>query len=239
MLESKSWYKRGLKDGVPIALGYFAVSFALGIAAKNAGLTPLQATVSSLLTNASAGEYAGFELIAANATLIELIIMEIIVNARYLLMSCALSQKLSPNTSIWHRLLIGFDVTDEIFAISVTVPGTLNPLYTYGAMSVSIPGWAAGTCLGVVLGNLLPVSIVNALSVGLFGMFIAIIIPPARKNKIIALLVFLGMALSFAFAKLPYLCEISQGFRIIILTVVISLFAAILFPIKEEKENAD
>ncbi|MBQ9965362.1 MAG: AzlC family ABC transporter permease [Clostridia bacterium] len=241
MPQINSWYKRGLKDGIPIALGYFAVSFALGIAAKNAGLTPLQATISSLLTNASAGEYAGFELIAAGAPLIELIIMEIIVNARYLLMSCALSQKLSPDTSIWHRLLIGFDVTDEIFAISVTVPGTLNPLYTYGAMSVSIPGWAAGTCLGVVLGNLLPVSIVNALSVGLFGMFIAIIIPPARKNKIIAFLVFIGMALSFAFAKLPYLCKISQGFRIIILTVVISLVAAILFPIKdeEEQENAN
>lgn len=239
MPQLNSWYKRGLKDGIPIALGYFAVSFALGIAAKNAGLTPLQATISSLLTNASAGEYAGFELIAAKAPLIELIIMEIIVNARYLLMSCALSQKLSPDTSIWHRLLIGFDVTDEIFAISVTVPGTLNPLYTYGAMCVSIPGWAAGTCLGVVLGNLLPVNVVNALSVGLFGMFIAIIIPPARKNKIIAFLVFIGMALSFAFAKLPYLCEISQGFRIIILTVVISLFAAILFPIKEEEENAD
>ncbi len=239
MPQINSWYKRGLKDGIPIALGYFAVSFALGIAAKNAGLTPLQATISSLLTNASAGEYAGFELIAANATLIELIIMEIIVNARYLLMSCALSQKLSPDTSIWHRLLIGFDVTDEIFAISVTVPGNLNPLYTYGAMSVSIPGWAAGTCLGVVLGNLLPVSIVNALSVGLFGMFIAIIIPPARKNKLIAFLVFIGMALSFAFAKLPYLSSISQGFRIIILTVVISLAAAILFPIKEEEENAN
>jgi len=241
MPQINSWYKRGLKDGIPIALGYFAVSFALGIAAKNAGLTPLQATISSLLTNASAGEYAGFELIAAGAPLIELIIMEIIVNARYLLMSCALSQKLSPDTSIWHRLLIGFDVTDEIFAISVTVPGTLNPLYTYGAMSVSIPGWAAGTCLGVVLGNLLPVSIVNALSVGLFGMFIAIIIPPARKNKIIAFLVFIGMTLSFAFAKLPYLCKISQGFRIIILTVVISLVAAILFPIKdeEEQENAN
>ncbi len=241
MPQINSWYKRGLKDGIPIALGYFAVSFALGIAAKNAGLTPLQATISSLLTNASAGEYAGFELIAAGAPLIELIIMEIIVNARYLLMSCALSQKLSPDTSIWHRLLIGFDVTDEIFAISVTVPGTLNPLYTYGAMSVSIPGWAAGTYLGVVLGNLLPVSIVNALSVGLFGMFIAIIIPPARKNKIIAFLVFIGMALSFAFAKLPYLCKISQGFRIIILTVVISLVAAILFPIKdeEEQENAN
>lgn len=239
MPQINSWYKRGLKDGIPIALGYFAVSFALGIAAKNAGLTPLQATISSLLTNASAGEYAGFELIAAGAPLIELIIMEIIVNARYLLMSCALSQKLSPDTSIWHRLLIGFDVTDEIFAISVTVPGTLNPLYTYGAMSVSIPGWAAGTCLGVVLGNLLPVSIVNALSVGLFGMFIAIIIPPARKNKIIAFLVFIGMTLSFAFAKLPYLCKISQGFRIIILTVVISLVAAILFPIKDEEEQED
>ena len=137
MPQLNSWYKRGLKDGIPIALGYFAVSFALGIAAKNAGLTPLQATISSLLTNASAGEYAGFELIAAKAPLIELIIMEIIVNARYLLMSCALSQKLSPDTSIWHRLLIGFDVTDEIFAISVTVPGIWSPVMLFTRLSIS------------------------------------------------------------------------------------------------------
>ena len=239
MSVNSDWYKRGLRDGIPIGLGYFAVSFALGIAAKNAGLTAVQATVASLFTNASAGEYAGFELIAASAPLIELVIMEIIVNARYLLMSCALSQKLAPETSIWHRLLIGFDVTDEIFAISVCVPGTLNPFYNYGAMSVSIPGWAAGTCLGVVLGNLLPANIVSALSVGLFGMFLAIIIPPAKENKVIAGLIIAAMTLSFAFSKLPLLSSISSGFRIIILTVILSLAAAIFFPIKEEAEDAD
>ena len=163
MSDSKKWYFKGLKDGIPIALGYFAVAFTLGIAAKKAGLTPFQAWLTSALTNASAGGYAGFTLIGANAAYIELAITELIVNARYLLMSCALSQKLAPETSLLHRALIAFDVTDEIFGISISVPGTLNPFYNYGAMSVAIPGWAFGTLFGVIMGNILPQNLVSAL----------------------------------------------------------------------------
>ena len=109
--------------------------------------------------------------------------MEFVANARYLLMSCALSQKLSPDTPLWQRLLIGYDVTDEIFGISISVPGRLNPYYTFGAIAIAVPGWSVGTYLGVLMGNILPANVVSALSVGLYGMFIAIIIPPARKSK--------------------------------------------------------
>lgn len=239
VLDNKNWYKRGIRDGIPIMLGYFAVAFTLGIVAKNAGLTPFQTFLATALTNASAGGYAGFTLIAENATYLDMALTTLIVNARYLLMSCALSQKLSQKTSTLHRMLVAFDVTDEIFGISSTVEGTLNPYYNYGAMTVSIPGWATGAALGVVMGNILPQSVVSALSVGLYGMFLAIIIPPAKKSKIISVIVVISMTLSFAFSKLPVISSLSSGFRVIILTIVIALTAALLFPIKEEDENAE
>ena len=237
-LDNRTWFQKGLKDGIPIALGYFAVSFTLGITAKNAGLTALQAMLASFTLNASAGEFAGFTLIAAGAGYLEIAIMEFVANARYLLMSCALSQKLSPDTPLWQRLLIGYDVTDEIFGISISVPGRLNPYYTFGAIAIAVPGWSVGTYLGVLMGNILPANVVSALSVGLYGMFIAMIIPPARKSKIVAGVVAVSMAASFAFANLPVISGISSGIRTIILTVAISALAAILFPIKEDDEHA-
>lgn len=235
---NKTWYIKGIRDGIPIALGYFAVAFTLGIVAKQAGMTALQAGLMAGLTNASAGGYAGITLIAAGAGYLEMALTQLVINARYLLMSCALSQKLSPDTSIWHRLLVAFEVTDEVFGISIAVPGTLNPFYNYGAMTVAIPGWALGTVCGVLMGNVLPAAVVSALGVGLYGMFLAIIVPPSRKNKVIAGLVVLSMACSFVFAKLPLLAGISSGMRVIILTVVLALGAAILFPVKEEEEYA-
>lgn len=231
-------FSNGMRDGIPIALGYFAVAFTLGIAAKNAGFTPLQAMVVSLTNNASAGEYAGFTLISAGAGYLELALMMVVANARYLLMSCALSQKLDPKTPLLHRLLIGYDVTDEIFGICINSPGKLNPFYAYGAFSVAIPGWALGTYLGVLMGNVLPNNVVSALSVGLYGMFIAIIIPPARENRLLAGLIVVSMLLSLLFATAPILSSIPSGTSILILTIVISAAAAILFPIKEgDNEN--
>lgn len=236
-MENRKWYFKGIRDGIPIALGYFAVSFTLGILAKKAGITAFQAMLATGLTNASAGGYAAFNIIGEDGGYLALAITELIVNARYLLMSCALSQKLSPKTSTLHRMLVAFNVTDEVFGISVSVSGTLNPYYNYGASSVSIPGWALGTFFGVVMGNVLPSSAVSALSVGLYGMFLAIIIPPAKKNKVISGIIPLSMIASFAFAKLPLLSGISSGMRVIILTVAISLVCAILFPIEQEEEN--
>ena len=238
-LSNRQWYARGLKAGVPIGLGYLAVAFTLGIAAKNAGLTAFQATLTSFLINASAGEFVGFTLIGAGASYLEVAIMELVVNARYLLMSFSLSQKLSPKTGILHRLLIGWYVTDEVFGVSISAPGYLNPFYTYGAISLACPGWAIGTCLGVIVGNILPASLVSALSVGLYGMFIAIFVPPSKTSKVIAGLVLVSMALSFAFNRIPVFDGISSGVKTIILTVAISAAAALLFPIREVKKDAE
>ena len=238
-LSNRQWYARGLKAGVPIGLGYLAVAFTLGIAAKNAGLTAFQATLTSFLINASAGEFVGFTLIGAGASYLEVAIMELVANARYLLMSFSLSQKLSPKTGVLHRLIIGWYVTDEVFGVSISAPGYLNPFYTYGAISLACPGWAIGTCLGVIVGNILPASLVSALSVGLYGMFIAIFVPPSKTSKVIAGLVLVSMALSFAFNRIPVFDGISSGIKTIILTVAISAAAALLFPIREVKKDAE
>ena len=138
--ENKAWFARGLRAGVPIGLGYFAVAFTLGIAARSAGLTAFQATLSSLLLNASAGEFVGFTLMSAGAGYLEVAIMEAVANARYLLMSFSLSQKLRPETGLIHRLILGWYVTDEVFGVSISAPGYLNPWYTYGAIALACPG---------------------------------------------------------------------------------------------------
>ena len=235
-MTKKQWFAKGAKAGIPIAAGYFAVSIALGIAAKQAGVSALAATLSSLLINASAGEYVGFSLIAAGATYIEMIVMEAIANARYLLMSTALSQRLEPKTTILQRLLLGFTVTDEIFGASISLDGYVSPYFTYGAFAVATCGWTSGTLFGAILGEILPSYIVSALSVGLFGMFISVFIPEAKKNKIVALLVLISFAASFAFSIIPVISQLPEGIRVIIITVSISALAALLFPIKEKGE---
>lgn len=229
---------RGLRDGVPISLGYFAVAFTLGIAAKRARLTAFQAALASCLTMASAGQYAGFTVMAEMGTYFTMAIMILVANARYLLMSCALTQKISPQTGLGHRLLMGLGVTDEIFGVSIAQPGALSPYYFYGVYLIAMPGWTLGTYLGVLMGNLLPGNLVSALSVGLYGMFLAVIIPPARKDRLLGCLVAVSMALSLLADKLPLLAGISSGTKIIVLTVVISVGAALLFPRKEAAGGA-
>lgn len=233
--ENQSWFLRGMRDGVPIMLGYAAVGFTLGIAARNAGLTAFQAGLASLLNNASAGEKAGFTVIEAGEGYLVMAMMILIANARYLLMSCALSQKLSPSTGLIPRMIIGFEVTDEIFGAAMSVPGMINPWYVYGVISLALPGWAGGTYFGVVMGNALPARLVSALSVGLYGMFLAIIIPPARRSRIIAGLVILSMAASFVMAT--WVSAVSAGMRVILLTVVISGAAAYFFPVTDGEQN--
>lgn len=236
---NKQAFKKGVRNGIPIALGYFAVAFTLGIAAANSGLNAFQATLASLTNNASAGEFAGFMVIATSAGYLEMVIMQVVANARYLLMSFAMSQKIPQDMKLHHRLLVAFDLTDEIFGISIAEPGKLNPYFSYGAFSVAIPGWSLGTCLGVIMGNVLPSNVVSALSVGLFGMFVAIVVPAAKKNKILLGVVLVSMLASFAFYRIPVFDAISSGTKTIILTVVIALIAAIVFPVKEENQNAE
>lgn len=235
-MTNKSCFIKGCRDGVPISLGYFAVSFSLGIAARSAGFTSFQALLMSLFNNASAGEFAAFTLIAAGAGYLEVALMTLVTNARYLLMSCALSQKFDESTPLYARMLIGFDVTDEIFGVSIAYPGKLNPFYSYGVILVALPGWAFGTFFGVLMGNILPVRLVSALSVALYGMFIAVFVPPARKEKVIACLVVISMALSWVFTAVPFFGFMTEGTKVIFLTVAISAVAAWLFPVREEEK---
>ena len=233
--ENRQALMDGMRDGTPIALGYFVVSFTLGIVAKYVGLSPLQGFVISLLNNASAGEFAAFTAIGANESYFELALLTLVANARYVLMSTVLSQKFSPDTPFYHRIFVGFDVTDEIFGISIARGGRwLNPFYNYGAMLVALPGWSLGTAFGIVAWSFFSEAVASALSVALYGMFIAVIIPPARKDKIIGGAVVVSFVLSYLGEIL--LLDISGGNRIILLTILIAGAAAILYPIKEDDD---
>lgn len=233
--ENASVFMQGLRDGVPIGLGYLAVAFSLGITARTSGLNAFQGFLASLFTIASAGEYAAFRVIAARSGYLMMALMILVANCRYLLMSCALAQRTDPKMRFIHRLGIGAFITDEIFAISVAREGYLKPAYTYGAAAASVLPWAVGTALGVIAGNLLPEVLVSALSVAIYGMFLAIIIPPARKNRVILGIIAVSFALS---AALRYIFSgIGENIRVIVLTVVISAGAALLFPVKDEENG--
>lgn len=237
-MNHKLAFKQGMIDGIPIALGYIAVSFTFGILAKDAGLTTFQAVLLSLLNLTSAGQFAGLGIITASASYLEMAFTQLVINLRYCLMSCALSQKLDQATPFFHRFFIAYGNTDEIFGICSTKEGKLDPFYSYGAICVASPGWAFGTFLGVLSGSILPARALSALGVALYGMFIAIIIPAAKNNKIIAGVVIISMIISLVFTLIPLLNQISSGFRIIILTLLIAGVAALLFPVPVEEENA-
>ena len=233
----KEAFRRGVKAGIPIALGYFAVSFSLGIAARAVGLTAFQGFLASLLNSASAGEYALFSLIGAGASLVELVLVTLVANGRYLLMSCALGQKFSEDTPLIHRLGVGFYITDEIFSLSITTPGKLNPFINYGAIAVAVPAWSVGTALGVIAGNVLPARLVSALSVALYGMFIACFIPPAKQNLILRFVIPVCFLLSYVASRVPYVGDLPEGTRAVILTVIISTVLALVFPVRDGDED--
>lgn len=232
-------FLEGLRDGLPIGLGYFAVAFSLGIVARNAGLNATQGFVASFLNVASAGEYALFTSIQAGATYFEIALITFVVNARYLLMSCALSQRFDPKTPLIHRLLVGFGVTDEIFGITIARKGQINPVYNYGAIAIAVPLWSIGTSLGIIAGNFLPPRVVSALSVALYGMFLAIIVPPAKQNKVIMIAVLVSFLTSYLSSIIPFVKNLSAGTRTIILTVVISSVVAILKPVKTTNDTEE
>ncbi len=235
--EGRRWFLKGMRDGTPIGLGYFAVAFTLGIASKKAGLTAFQASVMSATMLASAGQFAGIGMIAAGAGYMELAVTELVVNLRYLLMSSALSQKVQRDRPFYHRFLMAYEVTDEIFGIAMSVEGRLHPAYMYGAVTVAAPGWVLGTFLGSVIGMILPANVMSAMNVALYGMFLAVVIPPSKKSRVIAGVVALSMAASSAFSLIPALSNISSGFQMIILTILLAGTAAVLFPVKPEGEE--
>lgn len=230
---------QGYRDGIPIGLGYFAVAVSLGIAARDYGFSAGQGFLASLITYASAGQYMGFALYATNATLIELIILTFIINARYLLMGAALNQRMPEGTPLMRRVLVGTCITDEIFGITIARPGVPTPFYTFGAVVAAVPMWAAGTAVGIALGNVLPARIISALGVALFGMFLAVIIPPARKDRAVLAAVAVSFACSYAAVRLPYISSLSQGNRTILLTVVICSLFAMIAPRESSTETPE
>lgn len=234
-MKSGNIFVNGMKHGIPIGLAYFAVAFSLGISAKLAGLNPFQGFLASFVTYASAGEYAAFTLIRDNSLYIEMIAIILVANCRYVLMSFSFSQRFKEDESLINRLLVGACITDEIYAITIARPGKIEPKFTYGAFLVAIFPWSIGTALGIIVGNLLPAYLVKALAASLYGMFIAIIIPPSKKDKKLLFVIGASYLISYIVTKVAI--NMSEGIRIIVLTISLSVIFAIMFP-KEEKENA-
>ena len=232
-------FHRGIRDGIPIALGYFAVSFTFGMMAVSAGLTTGQSVLISLTNLTSAGQFAIDIRIAAGGTYYEMALTQLVINLRYCLMSFSLSQKLERTAAHWHRYLVAFGVTDEIFGVSASQEGFVSPWYNYGAMCVAIPGWTLGTLAGAVSGNLLPEFMISALSVAIYGMFLAVIIPPSKKNQAVLGVVIAAMAVSSLFAYVPVLRQVSSGFVIILTTLLVAGAAAWICPVREEGGAAD
>jgi predicted branched-subunit amino acid permease len=227
-------FKEGCSAAIPICLGYIAVSFAFGIEASKIGMTTFQAAMTSLLNVTSAGQFSALEIIASNGSFLELAVLQFIINLRYMLMSCALSQKLDSDVSTMHRMGISYGVTDEIFAVSVLRKGKLYPMFSYGLIVTSVFGWVFGTILGSVAGQVLPQRLISCLGLAIYGMFIAIIIPDTRADKAVLGVVIAAMLLSTGFTVAPVLKLISSGFRIIIITVAVAAIAAVIAPRKGE-----
>lgn len=227
-------FKVGVRDGIPIALGYFAVSFSLGIAMVQAGITAVEGMVMSLSNLTSAGEFAGIRVIAAAGTLLEMALTQLIINLRYSLMSLSLSQKLDEKVTWWQKLLIAFGNTDEIFAMAMNHQKSLTLPYMLGLQSLPIVGWTAGTVLGAVACDLMPKSVSLAMNVMLYGMFIAIVVPVAKKSKEVLIVAGTAVFFSCLFRYVPALQGVSEGIAIIICTVVAAVLGAIVFPVQEE-----
>lgn len=236
-MNRRSVFAKGFQDGIPICLGYLAVSFTFGIMAKKVGVSIFNAVLMSLAALTSTGQFAGLSLMIAGGGCLELVATELVVNLRYSLMSCSLSQKIDPKAPFFHRFFIAYGVTDEIFGVTISQEGKTSPFYSYGAMTSSVGGWVLGTFLGAVSGSILPASIISALGVSLYGMFVAIIIPPAKGDRVLTMLIFLSMMASLIFTYAPFLREISSGFRMIIITLILAGIAAWKFPVKEEREG--
>ena len=227
--------KKGMNDGIPIALGYVSVSFTFGLMAVSAGMSWWQAVLISLTNVTSAGQFAGLDIIIAGGTLIEMALSQLVINLRYALMSLSLSQKVDRSITGLHRLWVGFCVTDEIFAVAMSQKKKVSRSYMFGLIVIPYLGWAGGTLAGAVLGSILPTILRESLGIAIYGMFLAIIIPKAREEKNYLKVIVIAVALSCCFHWLPLLRKMSSGFVIIICAVAASAIGAILYPIEEEE----
>ena len=228
-------YKNGVQTGLPVGLGYFSVSFGFGAMAVAQGLKALDATLISASNLTSAGQFAGLTLIVAMGTLWEMIVTQIVINSRYSLMSLALSQRMGERIGFLPRLLIAFFNTDEIFALAMARPKALTVPFMLGLGTLPFFGWTGGTLLGALAGSVLPQNIRAALGVMLYGMFIAIVVPPAKQEKPVLITLILALILSCLFTWVPVLQSVSAGISIVICTVAAAAIAAVLFPTEEEE----
>ena len=229
----KPEFKKGIRHGIPIALGYLSVSFAFGLQAAAMGLTVLQAVLISATNLTSAGQVAALPLMTGGASLMEMALTQLTINLRYGLMGLSLGRKLDGSMGTVQRLIFSFADTDEIFAVASSQPGKVGKHYLYGLMLTPFLGWTLGTLLGAAAGTLLPAFVRSALGIAIYGMFLAIILPPAREKKPVRFVVLLAVALSLCFRYIPGLNRVSGGFVIIICAVLAAAAGAALFPAKE------
>ncbi len=233
-------FKAGALLSLPICAGYFAVSFALGITAREAGINAPLAALMSFTNLASAGQFAGITLIASQAAFFETFLTILVINMRYGLMSLTLTQKLAPGTGTVKRLLIAYGNTDEIFGVSSTRKEPITGSFMAGLEIFPILSWTAGTFIGSVAGNILSERLLSALGIALFGMFVSIVVPPATKHRPTAVVALISMGLSLLMYFVPFLSDhISSGFRVIICTLSAAFVGALFFPTPEEKKEAD
>ncbi len=238
-IEFNNSFKKGLSDGVPIALGYIPVSFAFGVMAVKGNIPVLLAVLISMTNLTSAGQLAGLSLMLSHGSLFEAALTQFIINLRYSLMSVSVSQKLHRSVTMPGRLAVSFGITDEIFAVATGNKGEVGSKYMYGLITLPYFGWAIGTLLGAAAGSLLPTLILGALGIAIYGMFIAIFIPPLKKCFSVAVVVVLASLLSCCFAYVPFLKSVSSGFVIIICAVVAATVGALIKPVDDDVEVAE
>lgn len=229
-------FLQGIKDGGAIGIGYLSVSFTFGLEAASSGLFWWEALLVSMMNLTSAGQFAGITIMAAAGTYIEMALSQFVINLRYALMSISLSQKVSPEFGSGKKMLLGFAVTDEIFAVAMSRQGEVSSKYFAGLAVLPYLGWTSGTLAGAVCGNILPDTVTDALGLAIYGMFIAIIIPAMKKDSRILKITLLAVVFSFAMYYLPGLKMISSGFAVIICAVAASVVGAVCFPMEEEEE---
>ena len=229
-------FTKGIKDGIPIALGYFSVSIAFGLMAVEAGCSWVEAILISLTNLTSAGQFAGVTVLAHMGTYIEMALTQLVINSRYALMGISLSQKVNARFKGLWRVILGFAITDEIFAVAIGQEGEISRRYFAGLAIIPIIGWTSGTIVGAVLGNIMPEIITSALGVALYGMFIAVVVPKARENIHVLAVVIIAVAISVALRYIPVFSVISAGFAIIICAVIASAAGAVFFPVKEDEQ---
>ena len=233
-MENHLTFQKGLKDGVPICLGYIPVAFAFSIRTIVLGVPGWAAILTSLTNLTSAGQYAGIELIAEHCAYLEIAVTLFVINLRYMLMSLAVSQRLDPSVPTWQRMIFSFGITDETFVVASIQKGRLNTGYMMGLILLPIAGWNFGTVLGVIASQILPATLQNALGMALYAMFIAILVPAAKENHKIFLVILIAVAISCILYFVPFLSFVSSGMRIIIAAVLAAAAGAWLFPRREE-----